>query len=84
MRSKFAIIFCVVCLSGCAGVRDHWSYAFGRLWSHTCGQIVKHGPEVATGAALDCADSAIGDAIHHGESRREREERKVDEFFDEN
>lgn len=88
MRLKLAILLlAVACLSGCAGVRGHWSYAFGRLWSNTCGGIVKHGPEFAAGAATSAAEGAvngaIGDAVNHGEASREQKQRRIDEFFDE-
>ena len=88
MRLKLAILLlAVACLSGCAGVRGHWSYAFGRLWSNTCGGIVKHGPEFATSAATSVAegavDDAIGDAVNHGESSSERKQRRIDEFYNE-
>ena len=88
LHIKLAILTVVIgCSSGCAGVRDHWSYAFGRIWSNTCGGIVKHGPEFATCAATSVAegavDDAIGDAVNHGESSSERKQRRIDEFYNE-
>jgi hypothetical protein len=88
MRTKFAIIFCVACISGCAGVRQHWADGFGWIWNNSTAQIIRHGPSFVADAALegaaDAVDDKISDATAGKESPGERRQRKVDEMLDQN
>jgi hypothetical protein len=88
MRTSFALIFCIACLSGCAGVRQHWADGFGWLWHRSVSQTAKHGPAVAGAVAVAAVDGAVDSAtdkvIYGHESPRERRQRETEEFFDEN
>src|SRR5438105_2138108 len=83
MRKVFAFILCVVSLSGCVGVREHWADGFGWLWHRSSSQVAKHGPEVAGAVAAAAVDGAVDDAtdraIYGHESPRERQERANEE-----
>jgi hypothetical protein len=72
----------LACVSGCIGVREHWSDGFGWMWNRSWSQVAKHGPEVAADAAIESADSAVDDKMSGHETPRERQERRNEEFFD--
>jgi hypothetical protein len=78
MRSRFALIFCFACLSGCVGVREHWADGFGWMWQRSCSQVAKHGPELAADAAVE---TVTDPALYNHESPRKRQERSNEEFF---
>ena len=80
MRTKVALIFCLVCLSGCVGVRQHWTDGFGWMWDNSAGQIIRHAPVIAGAAAVGAADGAIDHAVYGHETPREWQERKIDEM----
>jgi len=88
MRYQLVIISCLTCVTGCVGVREHWADGFGWLWHRSTSQVAKHGPAVAgavgAAAAEGAVDAATDRAIYGHESPRERQQRQVDEFFDEN
>lgn len=83
MRSRILLVFCVVCVNGCVGVREHWADGFGWMWNRSWSQVAKHGPEFAAGAAVGAASEAVDDkVINRHESPVERQERKNAEFFE--
>jgi hypothetical protein len=88
MRRAFLLIVCLPCLSGCAGVWDHWVDGPGWLMGRTWNQAVQHAPGFAAHAAVDvagsAADSALDDATAGHESKGERQQRKIDNLLDNN
>lgn len=90
LRTAYVLLFFVLCITGCADVRQHWADGLGKFWIHSSGQVAKHGPEVAGDVAADAVentvDGAIDDALfgHEKETPREWQERMIDGGFENN
>jgi hypothetical protein len=57
MRKQFALILCVVCLSGCAGFRQHWADGPGNELYCGTGKTLRYAPTyIVAGAAVAAWD----------------------------
>lgn len=82
---RYLLVIAALCFTGCADVRQHWTYGLGKFWNHSSEQVAKHGPEFASDAAGQAVSSAVDNtldnAIRGKETPRERQERENEEFF---
>ena len=64
MRKPFAVILCIACLSGCAGVRQHWADGPGNSLYLGSGRTLRYAPTYLVATAFGFVWDVVSDPFN--------------------